>query len=95
MLTLESRVWLDESILFSEIEGDGVLLNLDTGTYYGLDRVGARMFSLLVQHGQVALAYQELFEEYDTTEDRLRQDLLHFVDELASHGLLQILSTQA
>lgn len=94
MATLESEIRVGEDVLFNGIEEEGVLLNLKTGTYYGMDKVGTRMFSLLSQHGQVGLAYQELLKEYDTTEDQLWQDLLNFINELASHELLQVVETQ-
>ena len=73
-----------------EQEGESVLLNLDSGHYFGLDEVGTRMWLLLTQHGQVEAAFYDLLDEYDVTEDKLRQDLLSFIDELASHQLVQV-----
>jgi hypothetical protein len=35
-------------------------------------------------------ALRELLEEYDVTEEQLRHDLLAWVEELASHDLLEI-----
>jgi hypothetical protein len=90
MATLESRISVGENVLFRELAGEAVLLNLATGKYYGLDEVGTRMWSLLTQHGRVEPAYQALLDEYDVTEDQLRQDLLRLVDDLAAHQLLQV-----
>jgi hypothetical protein len=90
MATLESKVSVCNDVLFRELAGEAVLLNLATGKYYGLDEVGTRMWILLTQYGSVKPACCALLDEYDVTEDRLRQDLLHLVDELADHKLLQI-----
>ncbi|MBC7260572.1 MAG: PqqD family protein [Chloroflexi bacterium] len=90
MATLESRVTIGKEVLFQDLGGEAVLLNLESGKYYGLDEVGTRMWSLLIEHGQVKGAYTALLAEYDVSEERLEEDLLHFVDELVSHGLLQI-----
>lgn len=90
MATLESRVSIGKDVLFRDLGGEAVLLNLESGKYYGLDEVGTRMWSLLLEHGQVKGAYTALLAEYDVDEERLREDLLHFVEELASHGLLRI-----
>jgi len=90
MVTLESRVAVNRDVLFRDLGGEAVLLNLQSGKYYGLDEVGTRMWSLLVQHGKVRQAYDALLAEYDVSEERLQEDLLHFVDELVSHGLLQV-----
>lgn len=88
--TLESRIHVPEDVLFRDLGGEAVILNLKSGKYYGLDEVGARMWALLTQHGQVAPAYQALLDEYDVTAEQLRPDLYRFVDELAAHGLLNI-----
>lgn len=90
MATLESRIAVNKEVLFRDLGGEAVILNLQSGKYYGLDEVGTRMWSLLLEHGQVKQAYTALLAEYDVSEERLREDLLHFVDELVSHGLLQI-----
>jgi len=90
MTTLESRIGVPEDVLLNEVGGEAVILNLETGQYYGLDEVGTRMWALLTQHGQVGTAYGALLHEYDVGEEELQTDLLHLIDELASHGLLQV-----
>jgi hypothetical protein len=93
MTTLESRISVPEDVLFRDLGGEAVLLNLKTGKYYGLDEVGTRMWSLLAQHGQVEPAYRALLDEYEVAEERLRQDLLHLINDLASQQLLQVHET--
>jgi hypothetical protein len=93
MTTLESRISVPEDVLFRDLGGEAVLLSLKTGKYYGLDGVGTRMWSLLAQHGQVEPAYRALLAEYDVAEERLRQDLLNLINDLASQQLLQVHET--
>jgi hypothetical protein len=90
MSTLQSRTSVPEDVIFREVGGEAVIVNLESGQYYGLDDVGTRMWMLLDEHGQVALTYEALLAEYEVGEDRLRRDLLALIDELASHGLLQV-----
>jgi hypothetical protein len=90
MATLESTIHLPEDVLFRDLGGEAVLLNLESGKYYGLDEVGTRMWALLAEHGHAGEAYRALLNEYDASEEQLRQDLLHLIDELASHGLLGV-----
>ena len=90
MATLESRISVPEEVFFRETGGEAVLLNMESGKYYGLDEVGTRMWTWLAQHGRVEPAYRALLDEYDVTEEQLRQDLLRLIDELASYGLLQV-----
>jgi len=83
-------VHIGPDVLFRDLNGEAVVLNLTTGQYYGLNEVGTRMWALLAEHGQVEAAFQALLEEYDVAGEQLQRDLLGFVDELASHGLVQL-----
>jgi hypothetical protein len=93
MTTLESRINIPEDVLFRDLGGEAVVLSLKSGKYYGLDEVGTRMWSLLAAHGRVEPVYRALLDEYDVAGDRLQQDLLHLIDELAAQQLLQIHET--
>jgi len=88
--SLESKVTIPSDVLFREVAGEAVLLNLATGKYFGLDAVGTRMWALLAEHSQVAPAYHALLAEYDVSADQLRHDLLTLVDNLSANALLQI-----
>lgn len=90
MTSLQSRVCQGKDVLFHELGGEAVLLNLETGKYYGLDEVGTRMWMLVVEHGCLEPAYQALLQEYDVEPERLAQDLVQLVDQLISHGLLRL-----
>jgi len=90
MATLESKIRVGDDVHCQEVDGEAVLLNLESGKYFGLDRVGTRMWQLLTEHGQVEPALRVLLQEYDVPEDRLRQDLMSLIDKLAAHGLVQV-----
>lgn len=75
-----------ENILIRELEGESVLLNLATESYFGLDDVGTRMWMVLTTSGSVQEAYELLLDEYEVAPDALRNDLAAFVEELASEG---------
>jgi Coenzyme PQQ synthesis protein D (PqqD) len=77
-------------VLSTEVEGEVVLLNLESGQYYSLDGTGARMWALLTQHGQLEPAIAAMLDEYDVDKERLRRDMLHLIDELVMHGLLHV-----
>jgi hypothetical protein len=90
MTTLQSTVTIPADVMFREISGEAVLLSLQTGKYYGLDEVGARMWALLAELGCLEPAYRTLLDEYDVPPERLQTDLIQLVDKLAAQGLLQV-----
>jgi hypothetical protein len=90
MPTLQSTIHIPKDVLFREIAGEAVILNVATGIYYGLNDVGTRMWQLLAEHGCLDPAYQTLLSEYDVPSDQLQADLFKLVDDLSAKGLLQL-----
>lgn len=86
--TLDTHVQVPPAVLFRNLEGEAVLLNVETGHYYGLDGVGTRMWQSLSQSGSVEQTYTALLQEYNVTPERLQTDLLVFVDKLCDKSLL-------
>lgn len=72
-----------------ELGGEAVVLNLDTGTYYGLDPVGTRAWQLLQQPRSLAELRDLIVDEFDVAPERCEADLLSFVASLTAHGLVQ------
>lgn len=56
----ETRVSVPEAVLVRELDGESILLNLKTESYFGLDRTGTRMWSLLTAGGSIQGAYETL-----------------------------------
>ena len=85
------RVEIGPSVIYRDVSGEVVLLNLQSGVYYGLDPVGSRMWQLLMERRPLDDVCSVMLEEYDVTADVLRADLSKLVDELASKGLVTVL----
>jgi hypothetical protein len=85
------RVEISSSVIYRDVSGEVVLLNLQSGVYYGLDPVGSRMWQLLMEQRPLDDVCSVMLEEYEVTADVLRADLSKLVDELASKGLVTVL----
>ena len=77
-----------DDVVFRDLAGESVLLNLSTGTYFGLDAVGTRMWHLIAEHGSTTLVIEALLTEYDVDELRLQKDVEALIDQLLAKGLL-------
>lgn len=86
----DKRVCVAPDVLMRELEGEAVLLNLDSETYFGLDEIGTSMWTALAASGTLESAYAALLEIYDADPERLRADLLDFVGQLAEAGLVDV-----
>ena len=85
---LTQIVRVPDDVLFRELQGEAVILNLDNGTYFGLNSVGMRIWQLCEQHGSLREVWDAMQREFDAPGDALQADLLAFVNELSSRRLL-------
>ena len=90
MPTLDSRVQVNEDVLFQELQGEAVLLNLKSGIYFGLDPIGTRIWQLFAEHNALSEIAQIITDEYDVARDHCSGDLLKLVGDLEQHGLVSI-----
>jgi len=83
-----SRISVPESVLVRDLDGESVVLNLQSEKYFGLDEVGTRMWAVLTTTDCIQGAYDTLLAEYEVDPDRLRADIEELIGQLAEHGLL-------
>ncbi len=89
-IRFDQKVAVPAEVLTQLVQGELVSLNVATGSYYGLDGIGTRMWELLTQSSSIGAAYDTLLEEYDVEPQRLRQDLCNLLEKLVEHGLVKL-----
>lgn len=82
------KITIPETVLSTELQDEGVLLNLETGEYFGLDEVGLDMWKVLGASGTLEAARATLLEQYDVAEEVLAGDLRAFVTTLVERKLV-------
>ncbi len=90
MVMKDLSIAVPKGVLFQDLGEDVVLLEIQSGQYYGLNAVGARMWSLLQQGQSVSQVLSTLHEEYEASEERLGADLKQFLNQLQSKGLIEV-----
>lgn len=89
-VSFDQKLMVTQDTLINFIEGESVLLNLKSESYFGLDQIGTRMWTLLTTSDSIQAAYERLLGEYDVSADKLRADLSELVDKLLARGLLEV-----
>jgi hypothetical protein len=92
-VSLESHVTIREDVVFRELEGEAVLLSLESGTYFGLNDVGTRIWALIQEHRSLRSVLESIQQEYEVSPKTLESDLLHLVEELHTKGLVSVSET--
>jgi hypothetical protein len=88
-VTLSDSVRIPDQVAARKIGDETILLNLETGTYFGLDPVGSRFLELVEQNGKLAAAHCAMLEEFDVAPMVLEADLLRLSEEMCAKGLLE------
>ena len=81
---------LESDVVWRDLDGEIVILNLATGHYYGLEGTANRMWPLLVEHGATEKVVEAMQAEYDVDAAELERDIAGLVQELALRSLVQI-----
>ena len=91
MMAFADRAVVPKHVLVRHLEGESVLLNLDTERYFGLDVTGTRMWALITTMPNIDAAYEKLLEEFEVEPDILRGHLSELLGLLVDNGLLSVL----
>jgi Coenzyme PQQ synthesis protein D (PqqD) len=89
-LSLTSSVRINDAVLFQELQGEAVLLNLNTGVYFGLEEIGTRVWQLIGEKQVLSRVLETMLQEYDVAEEKCAQALLELVAEMQEQGLVSI-----
>jgi len=91
MVAFSDRAVVPAHVLVRHLDGESVLLNLETEVYFGLDEMGTRMWELVTVCPTIATAYGKLAEEYEVEPHVLRHHLIELLGQLVQNGLLRVL----
>ena len=89
-LLLKNKVTVPDGVLVRDLAGELVLLNLNSESYFGLDEVGTRMWTVLTTSPSIDAAFDTLLITYEVEPVQLRNDLHNFIEKLVNLGLLDV-----
>ena len=74
---------------------ESAILNLKNSVYYGLDPVGARVWTLLQKPRSVGELRDTSLSEYEVEAGRCEQDLLALLESMRREGLIEVRAVSA
>jgi len=86
-LTLDDAVTLSDDAVFRELDGEAVVLNLETGMYYGLDAVGTVIWRAVESSGTLRHALDRVLDQFTAERAAVEADLLELAGQLLEKGL--------
>jgi hypothetical protein len=74
----------------SDLAGEAVILNLKSGVYFGLNEVGAKIWSLIQNPKPICDLRDALLAEYEVEPEVCERDLLQLLQDLKAAGLIEV-----
>ena len=84
----EKTLVIPEHVMSRQVGDETVILDLGSGTYFGLDPVGARIWQMLTEGQRLTDVVTALTREFDVAPDQVRDDVDALVNELVTRGLV-------
>jgi hypothetical protein len=89
-MTPESKFMILAQAMSRKVGEETVILDLESGTYFGLDPVGSRFWQLIEEGQTFAQLCDTIAEEYDVTREQLEEGLGALARQLAERRLVAV-----
>jgi hypothetical protein len=88
-LNVSSIVKRLDGFVEAEVDGEIVALNIDRGTCYGLNKVGSRIWALLVEQKRIGDLCATLVSEYEVEPRTCEQQVLELLEQFLQEGIIE------
>lgn len=89
-MNLDQKVTFADTVFAQEVDGEMVLLDMESENYFGLDEVGTSIWKAMQEYGSLQEVFNALLEQYDVEAEVLEKDLSDFVGKLLESGLVEV-----
>jgi len=95
MLTPRHRFRVPEGIAARVIDGEAIIINLTTGIYYSMDRVGGSIWAMLEDGHSLGQIAEAVIDRYEVSSEQAQDDLERVTAELVRENLIAVSDDQA
>ena len=89
-MDLNQAVTFSDKVFAQEVDGEMVLLDMNSENYFGLNEIGTDIWQAIQEKRFLQNVYESLLEQYEVEPEVLEKDLLDFVKKLQESGLVKI-----
>lgn len=89
-ITPETRVAQKSSAVSSVVEGEAVILDIDSGYFFQLNSVASRIWEALQSEMTISSLCDQLHTQFAVDPDVCAGDVFEFLNEMSSRGLISV-----
>lgn len=90
MITISSTVSVKPDLIFSEMDGEFIMLDAASGKYFHLESMGSEIFREVREPRRVADLCASLSTLFEAEPDQIETDTLEFLTQMAAKGLVEV-----
>jgi hypothetical protein len=87
---LSDKITISQQVISRHVGDETVIVDLRSGTYFGVDPVGARIWQLMQDGKNLAEICNVMLDEYEVTFDDLERDVLALAQSLSAKNLISM-----
>jgi hypothetical protein len=89
-MNLTDKPTIPAQVMARQVGDETVILDLGSGTYFGLDPVGARIWQLIGEGRSLGEICDTMLDEYDVSREALELDVVELADKLLEQKLISL-----
>jgi hypothetical protein len=90
-ITYDTILQRKPDLLFNKIDGEIVMLSIENNEYFGMDKVGSRIWELLEKPLSFKILIETLMSEFEVSSEQCTEDSLLFLKRLEEKKLIETL----
>jgi hypothetical protein len=90
MITDTSTIMRAQQLLATDLDEETILMSIEHGAYYGMEQTARRIWEIIATPHTVSELCRLLGEEYTVAPEVCRRDVLAFLAELHTEGLIVV-----
>jgi hypothetical protein len=83
-----NKITISPEAITRQVSDETVILHRGSGTYFGLDSVGTRIWQLMGEGKSPAEICDLMLDEYEVARDKLERDIGALIKDLLDHDLI-------
>jgi len=87
---MTQKIEISSEVLTQEVDGETVILDLKSESYFGLDEIGTRIWQLLQEQEDIETITETMLNEYDVEEEQLEKDIQNLLTQLDKAGIVTL-----
>lgn len=87
-MNLSDKIKIPAQVMARQVGAETVILDLATGTYFGLDPVGARIWQLISEGKTLSEVCDAMQAEFEVSREDIERDVIELTEKLKAQQLI-------